>query len=403
MLDSALFDTLDRHGRRRAEGISTLSTLVGPPERALALLTEWVHRQGLSVVVVEGDDPRAIVSAWATALAREKDLAAHAEAFVVLSQPLGGKRELLFRGKTFHERRVLLEGLTPPRSGTATWELCRRILESPALPPPGTLPSTVDEAIQQDPVHTLQALLALVPVGSTPILRVRGGPSDFRVLRTAASLCAEAPALTTVCVLAPESFAEHLRRGESRVLAMLREGQVDVPVEPPAALAATPVNSVAPTLARLQQEGLPEPILARYAEAARSLITARREVEDRARSKEERFLFDLLEHLPSTRGLFALNAPVDVGPGCRPLVVDLLCRELRLAVELDGYFHFREEERFRMDRRKDLALQRAGYWVVRFLSSDVVPRLEEILETLNTLIAARRQERFGPETHHGHR
>ncbi|MBZ4422248.1 endonuclease domain-containing protein [Myxococcus sp. RHSTA-1-4] len=402
-VDTALLDALDRHVRRRAEGIPTLSTVVGPPERALALLTEWVHRHGLSVVVAEGDDPRAMVAAWATALAREQDLTSHAEAFVVLSQPTDGKRGLLFRGKTVHERRVLLDGLTPPRSESTTWELCRHILESPPLSSPGDLPAPVNASIQQDPFAALQALLALVPFGSTPVLRVRGGPSDFRALRTAASLCASAPALTTVCVLTPESLAEHQRRGESRVLAMLRDGQLDLPEASPAAPAAASASAVAPTLARLQQEGLPEPLLARYAEAARSITAARREVEDRARSTQERFLFDLLQHLPSTRGLFTLNAYLDVGNGHRPLEVDLLCPELRLAVELDGYFHFREDARYRLDRRKDLALQRAGYWVVRFLSDDVVSRLEEILETLETLIAARRQELSGRETSHGNR
>ncbi|MBZ4422974.1 hypothetical protein [Myxococcus sp. RHSTA-1-4] len=139
-VDDALLDSLDRHARRRAEGIPTLSTLVGPPERALALWTEWVHRHGLSVVVAEDDDARAMVSAWATALARERDLTADAEAFVVLSQPTGHRRELLFRGKTLHERRALLEGLTPPHAGSATWELSRRLLEPPARPRPEPFP-----------------------------------------------------------------------------------------------------------------------------------------------------------------------------------------------------------------------------------------------------------------------
>jgi very-short-patch-repair endonuclease len=402
-MNSALLDSLDRHARRRAEGIPTLSTLVGPPERALALWTQWVHRRGLGVAVAEGDDPRAVVSTWARALARERDLTCDAENFVVLSQSTSHRRELLFRGKTLHERRVLLEGLTPPRSDSATWELCRHLLESPVPPAPGELPTSVDMAIQREPLAALQALLALVPFEKAPVLRVRAGPSDFRALRTAASLCAAAPALTAMCVLAPEALAEHLRRGESRVQAMLREGQLDVPEASPEAPAATPASAVVPTLARLQQEGLPEPILARYVEAARAITAARREAEDRARSEQERFLYELLQHRPTTQGLFALNAPVHTGPGGRSWEVDLLCRELRLAVELDGDFHFRDDERFRRDRRKDLALQRAGYWVVRFLSDDVIPRLEEILETLDTLIAARRQESSGQETPHGHR
>lgn len=390
-MHTALLDSLDRHARRRAEGIATLSTLVGLPEQGLAVLTEWIHRRGLSVVVAEGEDSRAMVTAWATALVRERDLASDAEAFIILSQAMPPRRELRFQGKTAHERRVLLDGLTPPHSKSAPWELCSDLLKSPALPTRGELPPVVREAIQHDPATALRSLLALVPYGSAPVLRVRAEPSDFRVLRTAVSLCAAAPGLTLVCVLTPESLDGHLRRGESRVQAMLREGRLDLPEALPEAQAPTPASTTTPALARLQKDGIPEAVLTRYAEAARAIALARREVEDRARSEQERFLFYLLENLPSTRGLFALNARVDVGHGNRPLEVDLLCRELKLAVELDGHFHFRDDERFRRDRRKDLALQRAGYWVVRFLADDVVPRLEDILETLDTLIAARRQ------------
>ncbi|MFP2934522.1 endonuclease domain-containing protein, partial [Pyxidicoccus sp. 3LG] len=237
------------------------------------------------------------------------------------------------------------------------------------------------------------------PPAPRPPLRVRAGPSDFRALRTAASLCASAPALTIGCVLTPEAIDEHLRRDESHALAMLREGRLDLPVAP----AAQPTSTVVPTLARLQQEGFPQPVVTLYAEAARALTASSQEAEGRARSEAERFLYELLQHRPSTRGLFTLNGHVDVGAGLRPLEVDLLSRELRLAVELDGYFHFRDAEDFRRDRRKDLTLQQAGYWVVRFLSDDVVARLEEVLDTLDTLIATRRRRPSGQETPHGKR
>lgn len=400
---TALLDSLDRHARRRAEGIATLSTLVGPPEQGLTVLTEWIHRKGLSVVIAEGDDARAVVRTWATALARERDLTSDAESFVVLSQPTSPRRELLFRGKPAHERRVLLDGLTPSHSEPATWELCRSLLESPSLPAAGALSAAVDAALEQDPHAALQSLLALVPSGSAPALRVRAAAADFRALRTAASLCAAAPALTTVCVLSPQSLAEHLRRGESRVLAMLREGQLDLPEPPPETRTATPASTVAPTLARLQQEGTPEPLLELYAEAARAMTSGRRQADDQARSAAERYLRAQLQGRPTTHDLFEPNVRVDVGHPHRPLEVDLLCRELRLAVEIDGYFHFRDPEDFRRDRRKDVALQRAGYWVVRFLADDVVNRLEELLESLDTLIAARRHESSGKETPHGNR
>jgi very-short-patch-repair endonuclease len=67
--------------------------------------------------------------------------------------------------------------------------------------------------------------------------------------------------------------------------------------------------------------------------------------------------------------------------------VDLLAADLRLAVEVDGYHHFQDEDAYRRDRRKDLDLQRRGYLVVRVLAEDVVCRLEEVLRTILDAVA----------------
>lgn len=403
-LDAALLDSLDRHARRRAQGIATLSTLVGPPERALTVWTEWIQRRGLSVVIVDGDDVRAVVSAWAAALVRERDLLSDAEAFVVRSQPPNLARTLQFQGKTAHQRRVLMEGLTPPQGQSATWELCRALLESPNPPPSGVVPDAVSQVIARAPLPALQALMSLAPAGSTPALRVRAGPTDFRALRTAASLCTAAPALTTGCVLAAEVLAEHLRREESHILAMLREGRLDL-AEPELDedTREVPEATVASTRARLRQEGSSEQVVALYDSAVRTIASACRDANGRARSEAEKFLHARLQDHASTRGLFVLNDHVAPVGGGRRLEVDLLCTELKLAVEIDGYFHFRSPDGFRRDRRKDVALQCAGYWVVRFLADDVVTRLEEILETLDTLIATRRGEFTGKEASNGKR
>jgi very-short-patch-repair endonuclease len=111
---------------------------------------------------------------------------------------------------------------------------------------------------------------------------------------------------------------------------------------------------------------------------------------DGARSAEESFLFQRLDTMAATAGRFELNGLLDVGRGRRRLEVDLLARQERIAVEIDGYFHFRDAEAFRRDRRKDEALQEAGFLVLRFLADDVVPRLEEILDRI--VAAVRRRQ-----------
>lgn len=111
---------------------------------------------------------------------------------------------------------------------------------------------------------------------------------------------------------------------------------------------------------------------------------------DRARSAAERFLANLLDELSDTRGLFKLNVQMDFCFGVKRAEVDLLAAGLRLAVEIDGYHHFRDPEGYRRDRRKDALLQRRGYLVLRFLAEDVVTRLEEILEEIRGTVAFRR-------------
>ena len=108
----------------------------------------------------------------------------------------------------------------------------------------------------------------------------------------------------------------------------------------------------------------------------------------RARSAAEAFLFRRLETLPATRGRFALNAflPIPLG-GAPGIEVDLLCRDARLAVELDGARHLSEES-YRRDREKDLALQRHGWLVLRFLAADATARLGDVLDAILPLLPA---------------
>ncbi len=110
--------------------------------------------------------------------------------------------------------------------------------------------------------------------------------------------------------------------------------------------------------------------------------------EDDARSAAEQFVFDLLESLPETTGLFELNTTLDFHFGAgRPIEVDLVARSLQLVIEIDGYYHFQDPESYRRDRRKDLELQKRGYLVLRILAADVVGRLEELLETFLSAVA----------------
>jgi very-short-patch-repair endonuclease len=71
--------------------------------------------------------------------------------------------------------------------------------------------------------------------------------------------------------------------------------------------------------------------------------------------------------------------------------VDLLCRDSKLAIELDGTQHFTDLEAYRRDRRKDALLQENGYFVLRFLTEDVSKRLDEVLDTIGRTLTKKRQ------------
>lgn len=114
---------------------------------------------------------------------------------------------------------------------------------------------------------------------------------------------------------------------------------------------------------------------------------------DRARSEAERYLFELLEGLPITAGLFRLNAPVGFDFGGRPVEVDLWSRQIGLGIEIDGYHHFQDPQAYRRDRRKDWELQRRGYRVIRVLAEDVVERLEAVRDLICDAVRQCKQEK----------
>ena len=135
------------------------------------------------------------------------------------------------------------------------------------------------------------------------------------------------------------------------------------------------------------------------ARAARERIHEGPEAEEAARSAAEAFLYRVLESLPETTGRFELNGRIaaDWGPhgGAE---VDLLCRSVKLAVEIDGYFHFCDPDGYRRDRRKDVLLQRQGFLVLRFLADDVVAGLETIIDTILAALQWRQDAQGGKLT-----
>jgi very-short-patch-repair endonuclease len=159
------------------------------------------------------------------------------------------------------------------------------------------------------------------------------------------------------------------------------------PVEVPLPIAPEWKRDYSASVRRLVRDGVDVPLANLFVHAFRPMSPEADGVA-RARSASEAFLYRRLQTLPETTGLFRLNAdlPIPFDTQGR-MEVDLLCEELRLAIELDGGQHLANAEAYRRDRRKDAALQEHGYFVLRFLVEDLGHCLDDILDVIQRAVA----------------
>jgi hypothetical protein len=251
-----------------------------------------------------------------------------------------------------------------------------------------------------DPLRLMAGLWELLPASGRPALMV-APPADGRP-----GWLAEAVAfLTDVVAVIPDlPVAVAASRAECDALAadprgrsasVVRDGLVAVEgvneTELSARLAAEGVKPSPPaaTIRRLVSAGLDATAAGGFVAAAQAVRKPMAD-EDTFRSVHERFLFDQLEALPETAGLFRPNRPLPFAHGPRPAEADLLADRLKLVIEVDGGYYHLTPEQYRRDRAKDVLYQRHGYLVLRFLAEDVVDELDAILATVLAAVADRR-------------
>jgi very-short-patch-repair endonuclease len=139
----------------------------------------------------------------------------------------------------------------------------------------------------------------------------------------------------------------------------------------------------ATSVRRLIRDGVDAPL-------GNLFVTATRPNNDhaRARSASEAFLFQRLESLPETTGLFRLNAKLPIPfDGWSEMEIDLFCAGFKLAIEIDGPQHLSDSAAYRSDRRKDALLQENGCHVLRFLAEDLGKHLDATLDAILRAIA----------------
>jgi len=362
---------LDRHARRRSDGIPTVTVLVGPAGAGGAAWRRWAAGAGLPVVVA---DANAFPTAeWVDAVAARTPLPA--ATICRLAERAGrSPGDLLgeWPTKTPADRERFWDALPP----AADDDILREIAAGPAKW------AAFGERI-------VSAVAGLVPAAATPgvLFRPQTAAAVAAVGRAAAEWAVRVPAVPLAVAVTGGVWLDFVAaEPESRAKALLTGGEIVIPAVPAAAVerALAAAGVAAGAAAAVVAAGATAELVAGAVSAAEATAAppASAAEDDHARSAAERFLFDFLEMLPATAGRFALNAKLDFRFGPRPAEVDFLCAAARLVVEVDGYYHFQNADAYRRDRAKDWELQRRGYRVLRFLAEDVTRRLEDVRDRI---------------------
>jgi very-short-patch-repair endonuclease len=146
-------------------------------------------------------------------------------------------------------------------------------------------------------------------------------------------------------------------------------------------------------LAAMVEEGVIEiPDLASEPASAPETVKRERGPLFEARSAAELALFEALEATPATMGRFERNGYLAVHFGGRAAEIDLLSRKDRIAIEVDGFYHFTDLDAYRRDRKKDLLLQTHGWLVIRVLAQDVMQDARAAVTAVCQAMASRKKD-----------
>jgi hypothetical protein len=402
-------DALRRHNLRRRQGIPTVSVFVGQSENALALWRTAIRTGPAAPLVVHGPALASLISNWLSRVDQHGELVAGLTRYLTRAAA-PGKRipDGVFRDKSAHEMTLALDRLLPDEPPPHTAWLVRELLRwQVATADDKPLLRRVSEAYSGPGIHLVIAACDLLAPTAAPELFVTRGTAieDDHWLATAAEslvqLATAVPALPLAISIDGPAIDGYLAAFRTtRTGTTIREGLIvlDHRVMPQDAAACRFTAGKEDEAGSAFESGDPNSeSLADTSGAAMSVPPSprTREEDDQARSAAERFLFEQLRAFPGTTGLFTLNEVVAAdGFHGQRAEIDLCSSALRIAIEIDGYYHFGEPEAYRRDRKKDWALQHEGYVVLRFLADDVMEHVGPVLERIASTV--RRQRTFLP-------
>jgi hypothetical protein len=386
--DESALRLLARHDQRRRAGLPTVSVLLAEPSAANAAWRKWIRRDRPAVEST-ASAPRDLVVAVIDAIRRSTDLALLALQYLTRSARIGaGSDDPAIDIRTPHDLDTLVQAAldagAPENMARAALEFCRTVdAHRTTRDVVERIDGVLGSAAGLQWFKVLNAVAALLPSELWPaIFLTSPSTADASSWHREASVSIEqltqtVPQWPVVVAIAPEAFDRFCREAPaSRAKSLLQSGVIPLSISAAASGGAERASSQPATIRALKAVQTS----ARLLEALEAAQALQPRQDEEARSAAERFLFELLESHPASKGQFVLNADPGFDFGPRAAEVDLLALGLRLAVEVDGYYHFTDPVAYRRDRRKDWELQRHGFRVVRVLADDVVTRMDEVLD-----------------------
>lgn len=400
----ATLEVLDRQDQRRRNGLPTISFLAGPIGLGLKQWRDWATARQRPLLVLDTTDPASVE--WAIAETILASPALWDQVIHSLECWTGIPAESLaseFDGMTLFDLQQFWNRV--PAAGPSAIA-ARRLLERKILAGPFHAREILEpssDSLANSSTEMLAGLSSLFDADLLPAMVCLNQPADTfpphwlqQLMPTAAKLAEMIPSLPIAIVSEWETIRAVMSLTlPSRLRSLFEEGLLQTPqvdrkaIENELTSNHLSATKFAEPLERLCRDGASPEVACAWQEAAVSCEQSCRTGEmGAARSKAEWFLFLRLESLAETAGKFELNGKLDFRFGNAAAEIDLLGRELKVALEVDGVFHFQNLDSYRRDRRKDWELQRRGFLVLRFLAEDVVEQLDDVLDRI---LAAVRQ------------
>lgn len=402
----SVLDEIRRHQKRRAQGVPTVTSLVGPTGLCVRAWRGWASDERRPCAVAAEMNPRAFLPTWAEgafAFARPEE---RARAWVAATSRRAIEAATAeVERMTRYDLEILRRSLpTDPDGPGATAAFL--ILDNHAA---GTIldPNCFVHELAGDPgtaggaSRVILAITELYPPELWPALLLippdsAGEEWGWAAVRALEQMATAESRVSIAIALTADGYDRIITQHPgARTAALLQEGFVEVRGvsgnQMEQRLQAAGIELWPATVECLTANGLAEEVAEAFVRVSQSVQNPTpADVASDFRSVHEEFLYELLESMPQTVGLFRPNCPLAFRHGHQVAEGDLVAESLKLAVEIDGGFYHLVPDQYRRDRRKDWLYQRHGYLILRFLAEDVVSELESVLDTILEAVAMRR-------------